>query len=190
MYFSINDDTLSNRLVDDLKEMERTLTVIEESELSSVINTQLEMTTKDEQFFQENLQLKLFPNQRSQCSTPKIEVPQLKLNGCSIPDLVLPLTTVLEKIEKKVTIMEPTAHTTSTENKENQENVQEKPAGRANLRKSLKPRDGLERKSIIPAKKPTLRKSMIPNAPPSTATATGVNTKGNCDYCVNPVKSN
>lgn len=178
--------------------MERTLTEVEEeddesqktTEMSSVIQNNnnnnnldlLQTTTKEEEFFQQNLPLKaMFPNHpmRSQCSTPKLEIPakaiilpDLKLDtSLAIPNLVLPLTTILQKIEKKVTIVEA----------ENKENVQMSDEAGAigkqlqpkekNMRKSLKPVSG--RPSIL-AKRPTLRKSMIPNAPPQTKPMTTV----------------
>lgn len=212
MYFSINDDTLSNRLVDDLEKMERTLTGLAEeeeddddrhksTELSSVIqNTHMDllMTTKDEEFFQQNLPLKLmFPNNpmRSQCSTPKLEVvanaprqqtatPQKTTpivvkddNPTTIAPAIdiLPLTTILQKIENK----KPKKAVTIVENKENVPKAEEAtiakiPARPTNLRKSLmKPRTTDAAGPAIPAKRPTLlRKSMMPNAPPTSSTAT------------------
>lgn len=209
MYFSINDDTLSNRIVEQL---DRTLIEEEEevdeasshllkssAEMSSVINTHLEVTTKDEEFFK----MKLFPNQRSQCSTPKVEAPSVlkpktpmdniqpepekevqgiippKLDGSLITDLILPLTTVLQKIEKKkVTIvLEEDEGKVEKNTVENKENIKA-PLVRGNMRKSLKPRDGQEQKTVIPAKRPTFsRKSMIPNAP-TTSTTAAIKTKG------------
>lgn len=205
MYFSINDDTLSNRIVEQL---DRTLIEEEEeeetsshllkssAEMSSVINTHLEVTTKDEEFFK----MKLFPNQRSQCSTPKVEAPSVlksmdniqpepekevqgiippKLDGSLITDLILPLTTVLQKIEKKkVTIvLEEDEGKVEKNTAENKENIKA-PLVRGNMRKSLKPRDGQEQKTVIPAKRPTFsRKSMIPNAP-TTSTTAAIKTKG------------
>lgn len=193
MYYSINDDTLSNQLADDLQRMERTLTELAEEDESqrtierSVIRNS-KNNTMDDESFQQTFPLKtMFPNHpmRSQCSTPKLELPvpkktpqatasaavlpELKLSASlAIPDLVLPLTTVLQKIEKKkVTIVEEV---------ENKENVQEEqpPTKKTNLRKSLKPRDV----PVVQVKKPTLRKSMIPSAPTTaTAIAKGKRTK-------------
>lgn len=196
LYFSINDDTMSNRLVDDLQQMERTLCDLAEEEdeshksdeMSSVIrnnnNTDLDLlTTKDEEFFQQNLPLKPFPNHpmRSQCSTPKLEAPAPPHKSID-SDLVLPLTTLLQKIEEKkkkvVTIVE-------AENKENiQQDIPEtqRPAKKvtiANVRKSLMKPSGPSKEPVVPAmKRPNLRKSMIPNAPATTATTTTI-PKGN-----------
>lgn len=194
---------MSNRLVDDLQRMERTLTEVTEEEssstttdMSSVIqnnnnNTNLDLlTTKDEEFFQQNLLKQplstlMFPNHRSQCSTPKLEVPAVHHQktattppgppkiisdviltpSMTIPDLIMPLTTLLQKIEKKKTktvtiVTEEEEKETKAENKENEP---EKPQIPSNpMRKSLKPRSTMDTGSN-PAQKPAnTRKSMIP----------------------------
>lgn len=166
MYFSINDDTISNRIVDEMKLMEKTLT----TEADSSGQRTIESTVIEEENFQKNLHLKPFPAMRSQCSTPKVEAPKPAPSVDIVTELmetrldVLPLSTVLQKIaiEKKKTVTiiveEPVR-----EEAEDKENVVAKQVRRdMNLRRSLKPRDAVP---VVPAKKPTLRKSMIPNAP-------------------------
>ena len=174
MYFSINDDTLSNKIVDDLQRLERTLTDEQSTqEMSSVISA----TMQEEESFQQNLNLplKTFPGltMNSQCSTPKLETPaphktpglgvDLKLDASlSIPDLVLPLTTVLQKLEGKkkvVTIVE----------EENKENVaddakpitEDKPV-KAEEKKAVQPKKVTMRKALIPPK--TTRQSTVPSS--------------------------
>lgn len=170
MYFSINDDTLSNRIVDEMKLMERTLTApTDEGETS----TRIEATVNEENF-QRNLHLP-FPNLRSQCSTPKLETaPRKPVDAPKIvTELlekgldVMPLSTVLNKIGEKKTV---TIVDAEDDDKENLK--------RLNQRKSLKPRDGIDSKPVVPAKKPTLRKSMIPNAPSTVGKSTAA-VKGN-----------
>lgn len=194
MYFSINDDTISNRLVDDLQRMDQTLTdtIEEESEqktieLSSVIHIN-NPEALEEMSFQQSLPLKnlLFPNHpmRSQCSTPKIEptaapprkTPQTKeVETASVaipaPDLLMPLTKVLQKMEgkKKVTIVE--------ENKENvQSRAEEEPQSKqAKMdHKPTKPtvaaQENRAKTGAVPKRfTMTTRKSMLPGAPSSTA---------------------
>lgn len=237
MYFSINDDTLSNRLVDDLQKMERTLTEVtsveeeentvdssKSTEMSSVIqNTNvnpmhmdLMMTTKDEEFFQQSLNpLKMFTN-RSQCSTPKLDVlgpkqeattpvkpvtteKDVKLDpSLAIPQLVLPLTTVLQKIEKKVTIMveeekptmENVEEATGGDLVENKENVEEHPSQPKQAKLNDQPNINNKRKSLKPpelrsamAPKRTLRKSIAPTSTvtSSTGSSSAGSEKGNYD---------
>lgn len=172
MYFSINNETLSNRITDELiredtvSALDDTLTGADSQDSETVTEVTQKRIAEDDTV----LQIKFGPNlAQSSCSTPKLEPKVLcPANKPESTDDIMPLAEVIERIQRKVVIKEPE----SKPDAENKENL----ASQVNSRKSIKQQD----ESTIPSKKPALRKSFIPK----TSSATGSEKASGNTICI------
>lgn len=170
LYFSVNNETLSNAIVEELtseeseQNLDKTMIPVEEE-------TILKKDLDEEKHFETNLKLKLVKNILKSCSTPKA------VKGLEKPEVIVPKIVVTESEEsprklgtkemKRVTIFEkPAAEDGQKENKINVANNSK--AVKSHPRRSIRPPSAVVPKvvSLPTSRKSSLRKSLIPKTNP------------------------